>query len=109
MILTDRDDVERTGWMHAAMGLPLPADASDEFVCGYRRFRATDGRPMDATVPELYSQIEGQMRADGILPDRRKPVSHDLRIARWLWIAVAFAVGRGWENIVGAAIALVGI
>jgi len=109
VILTDRNDVERTGWMHAAMGLPLRADAPEEFVRGYRRFRATDGRPMDATVPELYSQIEGQMRADGILPDRRKPVSHDRRIAGWIWIAVAFAVGRGWENIVGAASALVGI
>lgn len=96
----------REGHLDAAMGLPLPLNACDDYARGYLSFNPDDGRRLVAGDDDARQAVVRQMHADGLLPERRRTVDSDAhRIASpgWqasIWILAAYVAGLATETIV---------
>lgn len=102
----------REGHLAAAMGLPLPLNACDDFARGYLNFNPDDGERLDAGAEEVRQTVLRQMHANGELPERRKVIqsdAHRVCMQRWefgMWLVAALMTGLAAQNMLAALRAL---
>lgn len=106
--------LSKAGHMAAAMGKPLDPGMPEDYRRGYLNYRPDDGERFGADMEPVYQDVTGRMRADGLLPDRRRNIesqAHRVGAPAWeqaMWLVVVFVGGVAAPGVIDGLRRLVG-
>lgn len=88
--------LHRAGYLTAAMGRRLPADAPPAFAHGYHSWRVDDAAPGTAALERERVEVLARLYRDGLLTERRRGFdssAHRYRMPRNLRALALYAAG----------------